>query len=73
MIVLLTHSLSLSPSLPPLSSNSDGGMLKGPQSIVSPHETNRTELLVTHTERYLNSLNVSEKLSYPMHEVGKCR
>ena len=37
-------------------------MLKGPQSIVSPHEANRTELLVTHTERYLNSLNVSEKV-----------
>ena len=52
--------LSLSPSLP------DGGMLTGPKSIVTPHEANETELLVTHTERYLNSLNVSEKLYLEM-------
>ena len=62
----MTLFLSLSPLSPWLSpwlSHSDGGMLKGPQSIITPHEANQTELLFTHTERYLNSLNVSEELS----------
>ena len=30
-----------------------------PESIIAPVEATRAELLVTHTEKYLESLNVS--------------
>ena len=37
----------------------DGGFLAGSKSVVTPQEVSKADLLMTHSQRYLTSLNVS--------------
>ena len=41
----------------------DGGFLAGNKSVVIPREVSKADLLMTHTQRYLTSLNVSDPQS----------